>query len=148
MQEQEKPRRLPSRRDILYLLSVGLAGAAGGGLVEFFHHTTDAESEPQGYWENVRIDGTRLHAEINAYSLDSKAAIDHVDVVILDSAGDWRHLCRLPIAEKTNTYVCDEDISDFFTPGETVTVSFQVENTRGVVSYAPNGIKQIPTVSE
>lgn len=144
MTQTENLTRRRSRREFLGDLGLFLAGlVSGGAALEAIHYWAEKTELPQGYWESVAIQDNRLIASINAYTNDPNVGIERVDVTIKDAEGHWRTVCRLTIAERTNSYFCDPDISELIDGSNPVQVSFNVVSTTGKVSEAPNGVIEV-----
>jgi hypothetical protein len=116
-------------------------------LPELISSSSEEDSNPRGSWRKFSVEQNTLHVEFDAVSPDPHTGIDQVDVTIEDANGDWLLVCRLDRAQKTNTYVCDADLTTINPGGQSLEVSVNVYDTKGTVSFGADGPKFLPATS-
>jgi transcriptional regulator with XRE-family HTH domain len=146
--DQNRAIRYPALEKRRYLL-FSLVGAAiiltlAFGVMTF---VIPAHIKPGGVWISPyaisSTVGDRVYLAVSAYPTNQgDPAIDHVNFTMYWPGVDphvWKIVCVVRVPTGNNTYACNINLRSLGALPGSITVSFDVYDRQGHVSFAPNG---------
>lgn len=126
---QEGKITLTRKEFLLYLLG---AAAGGAGTIKGVEWFLSLGSPVNGKWEKElsSLDGTQLHTEFTVKP-DDGTGINKVEFTLQGDDGHWHTVCTKITADKTDTFVCDVDLSQWISSPRLIQLSVNVTTSKG-----------------